>query len=237
MLSAPMNAPDRPSLTKRQYLRQLVYQKNHWDEPLSEEDKANGFLGWHERGYLPHCDKPGLLQLVTLRLADSLPASRRREWEHLLKIEDVRERRSELESYLDRGAGHCWLRSPLVARCVEESMRFHHGARYDLRAWCVMPNHAHVLVRVWNWPLAKMLQNWKSISGVFANRIIGRSGTFWQREYWDVFMRSEEQEVKAIRYVENNPVKAKLCRAAEGWPFSSARFRDMYRQLVLPVKE
>jgi hypothetical protein len=48
----------------------------------------------------------------------------------------------------------------------------------------------------------------------------------WQREYWDTFMRNEEQERKAIQYIENNPVKAKLCRAAKEWLFSSARFRD-----------
>ena len=229
-----MNA-NRPSLTKRQYLRELVYQKNKWDEPLSDEDKAHGFLGWHERGYLPHCDKPGLVQLVTLRLMDSLPASRRGEWEHLLKIEASRERRKELESYLDRGVGQCWLRDPRVAGVVEEAMRFHHGKRHELLAWCVMPNHVHVLVHVWDWPLAKMLQNWKSITAVKANRILGRSGAFWQREYWDTFMRSEEQEKTAIRYTEGNPVKARLCRASEDWPFSTARFRDKYRRLVFPA--
>ncbi len=228
-----MNA-NRPPLTKRQYLRELVYEKNKWDEPLSHADKTNGFLGWHERGYLPHCDKPGLVQLVTLRLVDSLPASRRGEWEHLLKIEDVRERRKELESYLDRGVGECGLRDPRVAACVEEAMRFHHGQRYELLAWCVMPNHVHVLVQVWDWPLAKMLQNWKSIMAVKSNRILGRNGAFWQREYWDTFMRSEEQEKTAIRYVESNPAKAKLCPVAEDWPFSSARFRDKYWQLILP---
>ena len=214
----------------------MVYQKNQWDEPLSDEDKANGFLGWHERGYLPHCDKPGLVQLVTLRLVDSLPTSRRGEWEHLLKIEDARARRKELESYLDRGVGECWLRSPRVAECVEEAMRFHHGERYELLAWCVMPNHVHVLVHVCDWPLAKMLQNWKSISAIAANKVLKRSGAFWQREYWDTFMRSEEQEKTAVRYIESNPVKAKLCRASEDWPFSSARFRDEYRRLVLPGK-
>ena len=115
-------------------------------------------------------------------------------------------------------------------------MWFHQGERYGLLAWCVMPNHAHALIHVWDWPLAKMLQNWKSITAVKANRILGRSGTFWQREYWDTFMRSTEQEKTAIRYVESNPVRAKLCRTAEDWPFSSARFRDKYRQLILPAK-
>jgi REP element-mobilizing transposase RayT len=221
------------SLTKRQSLRELVYQKNKWYEPLSDADKANGFLGWHERGYLPHCDKPGLVQLVTLRLADSLPASKRGEWEHLLKIEDARKRRQELESYLDRGHGKCCLRDERVARLVEEAIRFYDDQRYELLAWCAMPNHIHVLVHVWDWPLAKMLQNWKSISAVNANRLLGRAGEFWQREYWDTFMRSKEQERKAVRYIENNPVMAKKCRTAKEWPFSSARFRDEYERLAI----
>lgn len=58
----------------------------------------------------------------------------------------------------------------------------------------------------------------------------------WQREYWDTFMRSTEQEKTAIRYIESNPVKAKLCRMAEEWPYCSARFRDEYRRLILPAK-
>ena len=48
-----MNA-NWPPLTKRQYLRELVYEKNKWDEPPSDADKANGFLGWHERGNSHH---------------------------------------------------------------------------------------------------------------------------------------------------------------------------------------
>ena len=47
-------------------------------------------------------------------------------------------------------------------------------------------------------------------------------------------MRDEKQESKAIRYIENNPVNAKLCRTAKAWPFSSARFRDDYGRLVIP---
>ena len=56
----------------------------------------------------------------------------------------------------------------------------------------------------------------------------------WQREYWDTFMRDEKQEKTAIRYIQSNPVKPHVCAAPEEWPFSSARFRDQYRQLVIP---
>jgi len=82
-----------PLWTKKQYLRQLVEGKNQWSRQLTAEERAQGFLGWHERGYLPHCDFPGLVQFVTFRLADSLPAERRDEWEHLLALEDAREKR------------------------------------------------------------------------------------------------------------------------------------------------
>jgi REP element-mobilizing transposase RayT len=183
---------------------------------------------------MPHCDFPGLVQFVTFRLVDSMPVSRRGEWEHLLKIEDDREKRTKLEEYLDRGIGECHLRDPRVAEITEDVMLQFHNKRYELLAWSVMPNHVHVLAHVWNWPLAKMLQSWKSISAVKANRSLKRVGTFWQREYWETFMRNEEQERVAIRYIEGNPVKAKLCQLAEDWPFSSARFRDTFRSLVLP---
>jgi hypothetical protein len=87
----------RPPRTKREYLCQLVEGKKKAFRPLTDEEKALRFLGWHERGYLPHCDFPGLVQFVTFRLADSMPVSRRGEWEHLLKIEDDREKRTRLE--------------------------------------------------------------------------------------------------------------------------------------------
>ena len=242
--------------TKREYLRELVAEKNRWSgRQLTEEERGFGFLGWHERGYLPHCDFPDLVQFVTFRLDDSMPASRRAEWEHLLAIEDVCEKRTKLEGYLDRGVGKCHLRNPRIARLTEESLLHFRNERYELLAWCVMANHVHVLVDVWETPLGKMVQSWKRHIATDAEPILTerRSPTRrvsanhtnapaqraalqtlrWEREYWDTFMRDEQQERTAIRYLESNPLKAKLCRAPEEWPFGSARFRDANRRLVL----
>jgi putative transposase len=238
--------------TKREHLKQLVSEKNRWSRPLTEGEKDLGFLGWHERGYLPHCDFPGLVQLVTFRLEDSMPASRRGEWEHLLKIENVRERRMKLEEYLDRGAGKCALRTLRVSRLAEDALLYFHKERYDLLAWCVMPNHIHVLVHTWETPLAKMVQSWKRYiateaeaflperrsptrpDGVSAtNAPARRAALQWQREYWDTFMRNDEQQRKAVKYIESNPVKARLCREADEWAFSSAKRRDKFRRLAV----
>jgi len=245
-----------PPRSKREHLRRLVEDKNQWSRPLTDQEKALGFLGWHERGYLPHRDFPDLVQFVTFRLADSMPASRRREWEHLLKIESVRERRAQLEEYLDRGVGECLLREARVAQIVEDSLLCFHNGRYELLAWCVMPNHVHALVDVKRTPLGKIVQNWKvhtenelrrtelaerrappRCESEPASNVPRRCSALrlkWQREYWDTSMRDEERRRKAIHYIENNPARAKLCRVAKEWPFSSARYRDNYARLVIP---
>src|SRR5437773_10912698 len=124
--------PRRPGPPHNPGVRDLVEGKRRWSSPPRPPDAKRGFRGWHERGYLPHRDEPGLTQSVTFRLADSLPESLRSEWEHLWKIEDDQQRRTELEMYLDRGRGECYLRRPDIAQIVEDAVRFFHGERY---AW------------------------------------------------------------------------------------------------------
>lgn len=226
-----MSQPPRKS-----YLRDLVANKRRYSAPPNRDHVMLGFRGWHERGYLPHYDAPGLTQLVMFRLADSLPASRRAEWEALLKIEDERERGTRLEEYLDRGHGACHLRRPDVAGLVENALLFFHGDRYEMRAWVVMPNHVHALVKVNQVSMSDILESWKSYTAKEANKLLGRQGRFWQPDYWDTHTRDEEQERKSIRYIENNPTKAHLVREPREWPWSSARFRDEYERLVLPPR-
>ena len=230
--------------TKKEYLEQLVSEKSQWSRRLTDAEKKLGFLGWHERGYLPHCDFPGLVQLVTFRLRDSMPLSRRGEWEHLLKIEEVKARRSKLDEYLDKGVGNCDLRDAEIAQLAEDALLYFDQDRYALLAWCIMPNHVHVLFHVRQTPLSKVIQSWKirTASQAGRSRHVKSSPQtslqpFWQREYWDTYMRNSDQERNAIKYIEMNPVKSRLCHAPENWPFSSARYRDKFSRLKLPKKE
>lgn len=215
-------------------LHQLIQGKQKWAAPLDADAKAKGFLGWHQSGYLPHYDAPGITQIVTLRLADSLPASRRREWEHLLQIENLRERRRELEEYLDRGFGECCLRQPVIADLAEGALRFFDGKRYALVAWVIMPNHLHALVDVWDKPLSELIKSWKSFVTREANKLLDRQGEFWEREYLDTVIEDDAHRRTAVRYIENNPVKARLVKEARAWPWSSARFRDDFGRLKYP---
>jgi REP element-mobilizing transposase RayT len=177
-------------------LYQLVKGKQAWAEPLTEQAQGQGFLGWHQRGYLPHRDTPGLTQFVTFRLHDSFPSGRRAEWQALLQIEDNRQRRTRLEAYLDKGRGACWLRQQPIARLAEGAVRFFDRDRYQLLAWVIMPNHIHALVQVCQLPLAQILQSWKRFIARQANKILKREGPFWERDYWDTYMRDEDQLIQ-----------------------------------------
>jgi len=189
------------------------------------------FLGWHERGYLPHFDAPFVTQFVTFMLYDAFPVTRRREWEGILKEPDDSQRRRKLEAWLDRGHGDCWLRRAETAALVEEELRENDGKAYRLQAWAVMPNHVHMVVDVWATPLSKLLNLWKGRSARAANLALKRGGRFWEREYFDTLIRDEEHLKRAIRYTENNPVKATLVAERKTWRWGSARWRDEFERL------
>jgi REP element-mobilizing transposase RayT len=207
------------------YVRWLVAQKREWHHPPAPSQEAAGFRGWHTRGYLPHFDAPGLVQMVNFHLADSFPQEHRHEWEAIQRLEDKRERHTRLEAFLDQGHGACELAVPAVAQRLENILFFDDGRRCQLLAWVIMPNHAHVLVEIQTTPLNKLVQSWKKLSTNFVNAHSHRTGEWWQADYFDRFMRDEVHFRKALHYIESNPVKAGLVKDAKEWPWGSARRR------------
>ena len=181
-----------------------------------------GHRGWYCRGYLPHFDAEGLVQSVAFRLADSVPQTLLRRWRAELRGEEraalLRERIARCE---DASHGACHLRRPAIARLVQEALLHFDG--YRLLAWCVMPNHVHVLIeQVPGRRLADIVRSWRSFTAKRANRMLGRKGAFWARDYFDRYIRGESHFEAARRYIHENPVMAGLCGDAEDWPWSSA---------------
>jgi putative transposase len=146
--------------------------------------------------------------------------------EAFLHLEDKLEKQRKIEAYIDRGYGDCALRKPQLAEIIQENWWHHDGVKYRLLAWCIMPNHLHVLVELWQTPLGEILQSWKSYTSKQANRVLGRSGTFWEEDYFDHYIRDEKHFWQVVHYIENNPVKAHLVRTPEDWTWSSARYRS-----------
>lgn len=170
------------------------------------------------RGYLPHWESEDGIYFVTFRLADSLPQSVIRELRRTEFVKPKEEQRlaRKLEDFLDQGAGAGILRQPPVADIVASALRQFDGTRYRLLAWCVMPNHVHVVFQpLGECDLAGILHAWKSFTGVEINRQLSRSGPLWQKEYYDHLIRDGSQLKRAIRYTAENPLRAGM----KNWPY------------------
>jgi len=183
------------------------------------------------RGFHPHLDHPELLQHITFRLFDSVPANAITSWRgELARMQGtdgdaVSALQARIDRYEDAGHGVCWLGQPLIAAVAAEAFAYFDGERYELLEWCVMPNHVHVLIQTKRGlPMGSLVRSWKGHIAKTANRILGRDKglPFWAPDYFDRFMRDDAQLLATRRYIQQNPVKAGLASSAEHWPWGSA---------------
>jgi len=201
------------------------------NDPHQTELRA---AGWHSRGYLPHFDGIVIPQFISLHLADSVPWEVIERWNRELNtnssMQDKILLQKRIEKYADHGYGEAYFKDSRLAEMVQETLLKDDGRKYHLSAWVVMPNHLHMLVtRFENHTLSDIMQSFKSITSHKANKTLRRSGQFWMLEYFDRYIRTAEHHRNTIRYIENNPVKARLCARPEDFRFSSAWFRARKR--------
>jgi REP element-mobilizing transposase RayT len=194
---------------------------------------------FRDRGYLPHFEVQELTYFLTFRLADTLPKNVLRAFEiekeqlnqeaikrgeKLLPEEEKRLnylKSKRIQEYLDKGIGQCWLRQEEIAEIVANSIKFFEKTRYVSHAWCIMPNHVHWLITPKeSESLAKIVHSIKSYSAKEANKKLSRTGTFWNREYYDHCVRSSDEFGRLVMYTLNNPVKAGLCKEWRDWPWT-----------------
>jgi putative transposase len=174
----------------------------------------NNRLGWHNRGYLPHFDCYGAAQHVIFRTFASLDAA---------SINNARtmsqdQARTWLDEKLDHSKTGRVFDDAKAASIMEETIRYFDGTRFDLLAWCIMPNHVHVLlVALEENRLGDIVRTWKMRA---TNQLSG--GKIFADDYYDRFIRNSKHMATTLAYIENNPVKAGLCRESEDWQWSSA---------------
>ncbi|HEX8396804.1 MAG TPA: transposase, partial [Pyrinomonadaceae bacterium] len=197
--------------------------------PSVKNIMKNELKGWHSRGYLPHFDVGEIPQFITFRLFDSLPQVVLTKWKAELEREKSLEAeivlRRRIETYLDQSFGKCYLKQEQVADLVQNALLFFDDERYRLLAWVVMPNHIHFLATpLEKQSLSNIVQSLKIFTAKEANKLLNRQGKFWQSDYFDRYIRDYEHFTKVVSYIENNPVKARLCQSKSEWRFGSAYF-------------
>lgn len=209
------------------------------NELVSDWDFRNAEIAKRDGACLPHWTAEGATYAVTFRLADSLPQvvleAFVRERDQLFRKTCSKDRgltmqeskrlrelhSARIEAYLDSGKGDCVLGRANVAQIVKDAIQYFDGRRYDILAWCVMPNHVHVVVRPCpGHELRAILQSWKSFTANLINKSLGRTGPLWQVEYFDHLIRDADELEHSIRYVLENPHSAGL----SDWPWSGTSF-------------
>jgi len=96
-------------------------------------------------------------------------------------------------------------------------------AGVEVWAYCLMPNHVHlILVPADEGGLRAALAEAHRRYSRRVNFREGWRGYLWQGRFASAPM-DEGHLMAAARYVELNPVRARLAASAEGWPWSSAR--------------
>jgi len=96
--------------------------------------------------------------------------------------------------------------------------------RFALRVegYCLMTNHIHLLVTPQREDsLAEALKRANQGYAQYVNRLHGRSGHLWQDRFFSCPL-DQEHLWRVLAYVERNPVRARLCRKAWLWAWSSA---------------
>jgi putative transposase len=104
-------------------------------------------------------------------------------------------------------------------------IRFKEEAGVEIWAYCLMPNHVHlVAVPQQAQSLARLLRIAHHRYARRVNAARGWSGHLWQERFHS-FVMDEPHLLAAVRYVELNPVRAGLCAGPGDWPWSSAPAR------------
>jgi len=190
---------------------------------------------------LPHWTQDSAAYFVTFRLADSIPHDKLTQWhnereqwlaehkEEELTPEDRREYYRlfdhRIETWLDAGEGSCILRQADIRKIVADALRHFDGIRYDLGAWCIMPNHVHVLVRVREGhSLSSVLHSWKSFTAHEINKQLNRTGEVWQHESYDHIVRNPQSLWRIEAYIMNNPIAGSV----QHGEYETSRISDMW---------
>ena len=140
--------------------------------------------------------------------------------------------------------GPTWLKDERVAGMVSDSLRYRDGKVYRLDVYCIMSNHVHAVfepflderslrVKVTDAeklsydskdpPLDVIMHSLKSYTANEANKILQRSGAFWETESYDHVIRNDAEYHRVKAYILNIPVKAGLVADWREWPWNWKR--------------
>ncbi len=107
---------------------------------------------------------------------------------------------------------------------VEVLQRYKNKYGIKILAYCLMNNHVHLLaVPEEKTSLARGIGSTNLLYTQYINRKYKRSGRLWQNRFFSAIVEEEPYLWSVMRYIERNPVRAKIVKKAEEYSWSSAK--------------
>lgn len=107
----------------------------------------------------------------------------------------------------------------------------------EIHAWCLMTNHVHLLISPHEKNSASSLMKGIGQRYVqYINRTYGRSGTLWEGRFRSCLVQSDSYVLACYRYIEMNPVRAKMVThpAEYRWSSYRANAQSEFSHLITP---
>ncbi|PCI39773.1 MAG: hypothetical protein COB53_02570 [Elusimicrobia bacterium] len=111
--------------------------------------------------------------------------------------------------------------------------------KFDFRlyAFCLMPNHFHLLLEVGEIPLWKIM-HWMQLKyAIYYNKRYDHTGHVFQERFKSTICAKNSYFLELLRYIHLNPVRAKLCDDVLDFRWSSAKaYFEPPGDIVVDVK-
>ena len=96
--------------------------------------------------------------------------------------------------------------------------------RITLVVAVVMPDHLHFIAQLKEETLSKVMHSLKSYSANEINKILGRRGHVWERQYYESGIRSEQPLIEKVEYCLRNPERKGLVQDFREYPYWYCRY-------------
>ncbi len=121
---------------------------------------------------------------------------------------------------------------------LERLAKYREKYGYSVHAYCLMPNHVHLLLESSDQPLGKFMQGLQQSYSQYFNLQHRKVGHVFQGRYKAIICDRDEYLQELVRYIHLNPVRAGLVKAPERYRYSGQRayMEGKANEVIDPVK-
>jgi len=97
--------------------------------------------------------------------------------------------------------------------------------------YCLMSNHYHLLIEITQTNLSLFMRQINMNYAIYFNKKYKRSGHLWQGRFKSWYVTDEAYLYTLMCYIEQNPLKAKMVKYIEAYPYSSFHYFLDYKNI------